>query len=142
MNRTAIIQHLRRFSLFAVAALCLGTAVRAGDSLLNNSPGAKPATEEEPAKKSKLKSQVAGTRNNHVVKIYPDMIRRDMHVVAKETGVAEMDFYVFDLNGNLVLRKKMKERDHQRISGLARGTYLYRVFIGDRETAAGEFEIR
>lgn len=138
MKLTAITRHLGRFSLFAVALLGLNLAGYAGDSLVNKSASVK----EEPAKENKAKSRLAGTRNNSVVKIYPDMIRRDMHVVTKDNGDTEVDFYVFDVNGNLVFRKKMKEREHQRISGLARGTYLYRVFTGDRETAAGEFEIR
>jgi hypothetical protein len=36
----------------------------------------------------------------------------------------------------------MKDKDHYKISGLARGTYVYRVFSGDEETAAGDFQIR
>ncbi len=96
--------------------------------------------EEEPAKKAKARS--FSSHNNSSVKIYPDIVKREMHVVAKNNEGKEVDFFVFDLNGTLVQNYKMNAKDHYRISGLARGTYVYRVFCGDEETAAGKFEIR
>ncbi|MBK9571091.1 MAG: T9SS type A sorting domain-containing protein [Chitinophagaceae bacterium] len=65
-----------------------------------------------------------------------------MHIIAKENEGQEINFFVFDVEGTLVQNFKMKSKDHNRITGLARGTYLYRVFNGDEETAAGNFEIR
>jgi len=106
-------------------------------TLLKSGPG-----EEEPAKKSKSRSKSLASRNNSSVKIYPDVVKRDMHVVAKENDGKEIDFFVFDLQGTLVQNYKMKAKDHYRISGLARGLYVYRVFRGDTETASGKFEIR
>lgn len=97
--------------------------------------------EEEPAKGAKAKN-VATSRNNNSVKIYPDIIKRKMHVVAKDNDGKEIDFFVFDLQGTLVQNFKMKEKDHMKIAGLARGKYVYRVFSGDEETASGQFEIR
>jgi hypothetical protein len=70
------------------------------------------------------------------------VLKREMHVVAKENDGKEIDFYVFDVNGTLVHQNKMKAKDHNKISGLARGTYVFRVFSNDEETAAGNFEIR
>lgn len=99
--------------------------------------------EEEPAKKNKTKSaKEFSSRNNSSIKIYPDPVKRDMHIVAKGNEGKEIDFFVFDLQGTLVQNYKMKSKDHNRITGLARGTYVYRVFCGDEETAAGKFEIR
>lgn len=97
--------------------------------------------EEDPAKK-KTKAKAFASHNNSSVKIYPDALKREMHVVAKNNGGKLIDFFVFDLQGGLVQNYKMNAKDHYRISGLARGTYVYRVFNGDEETAAGKFEIR
>ncbi len=97
--------------------------------------------EEDPVKK-KAKSKAFSSLNNSVVKIYPDALKREMHVVAKNNGGNIIDFFVFDLEGTLVQNYKMNAKDHYRISGLERGTYVYRVFNGDEETAAGQFEIR
>jgi hypothetical protein len=70
------------------------------------------------------------------------VLKREMHVVAKENDGKEIDFFVFDLEGTLLHQNKMKAKDHNKISGLQRGTYAFRVFSGDQETAAGNFEIR
>ncbi len=104
-------------------------------SLTNAAP-----TEEEPVKKKT--SRNFASLNNNSVKIYPDALKREMHVVAKDNDGKLVDFFVFDLQGTLIQNYKMKAKDHYRIGGLARGTYVYRVFCGDEETAAGRFEIR
>jgi hypothetical protein len=99
-------------------------------------------SEDEPAKKAAAKKLQTVSRNNPAVKIYPDIIKRDMHVIAKGNEGKQIDFFVFDLEGTLVQNYKMKANDHYRIAGLARGTYVYRVFAGDEETASGRFDIR
>lgn len=98
----------------------------------------KKAGEEKPAKKTKMSS----SRKNSFVKIYPDALKRVMHVVAKENKEKEIDFFLFDLEGTLVTSYKMKAKDHLKIGGLAHGAYIYRVFSGDEETASGKFEIK
>lgn len=92
------------------------------------------------AKAKKAKS--FNSLNNQSVRIYPDAFNKDMHVVAKENENKEIDFFVFDTQGTLLYNYKMMNKDHFKISGLARGTYVYRVFNGDIETAAGKFDIR
>lgn len=97
--------------------------------------------EEKPEAKNKTSRNFAKL-NNDAVKIYPDAIKRSMHVVAKENEGKKTDFYVFDLEGTLLKHFKMQPRDHQQIKGLKRGTYIYRVFTGDEETASGKINIR
>ncbi|MGB3007898.1 MAG: T9SS type A sorting domain-containing protein [Chitinophagaceae bacterium] len=93
---------------------------------------------EEPAKKSGTFS----ARNNNAVRIHPDIIKREMHVIAKENDGKEINFFVFDLQGTLMQHFKMKYKDHYRLQGLEKGVYIYRVFCGDEETVSGKFEIR
>lgn len=97
------------------------------------------AGEKNPAKKSR---STISSRNNNAVKIYPDALRRSMHVVAKENDGKEIDFFVFDLEGTLMKHYRMQNGDKEKIDGLEKGKYVYSVFAGDEETAAGEFEIR
>jgi hypothetical protein len=99
--------------------------------------------EDEPVT-AKTKTKTTSTsRSNSIVKIYPDIIKRAMHVIVKEDNEgAPVDFFIFDLHGTLVQNSRMKQRDHLKITGLARGKYIYRVFAGDTETASGEFQIR
>jgi len=50
----------------------------------------------------------------NVVKVYPDVVRKAMHVVARQGIQKEIDFLVFDINGNMVLNYKMKAGDRKR----------------------------
>jgi hypothetical protein len=98
--------------------------------------------EKKPSKKIRNRNGSYSSRNNHSVRIYPDAIKREMHVVAKENDGKEVEFFVFDLQGTLVQNYKLNPKDHIRLSNMKRGKYRYHVFCGDLETAAGEFEIR
>jgi len=88
------------------------------------------------------KSRSRISRNNHAVRIYPDPVRRAMHVVAKENKGKEIDFFVFDLQGTLIEHLKLDAGEHEKLTELERGKYIYRVFAGDEETASGDFEMR
>ncbi len=92
-------------------------------------------------KKPSIKTNYS-SRNNNAVKIYPDVIKKTMHVVAKENDGKEIDFFVFDLQGTLMKHYRMDEGDHEKITGLKRGKYIYHVFCGDEETATGKLDIR
>lgn len=94
---------------------------------------------EDPAKKETKKF---ASLNNSAVKIHPAAVKREMHVVAKENEGAEVDFYVFDLQGTLIQHYKMQPKSHYKLSGLKKGQYVYSVFQGDEETVSGKFEIR
>jgi len=105
------------------------------------------ATEKEPATKTvkeerKTVKKIPSSRNNNAVKIYPDIIKKAMHVVAKENDGKQIDFFVFDPEGTLMKHYRMNDGEHKMIDGLERGKYVYNVFCGDEETAAGKFEIR
>ncbi len=110
--------------------------------LIVQTASAGPGDGDKPAKKSKMKNKAFSSLNNAAVKIYPDAIRREMHVIAKENGSSPVDLFVFDVEGTLVQNHKMQSGDHVKISGLNRGMYIYRVFNGDTEAASGKFEIR
>ena len=144
MKRNSIFSQTKAMIAIGVSAgLLLATPYVAGAMnpkalVRTNNPG----EEEEPAKKSKTTRTASTSRNNSVIKIYPDVVKRSMHVIAKDAESKELDFYVFDMQGTLIQHFKMKQRDHLKIGGLARGKYVYRVFKGDEETATGNFEIK
>ncbi len=76
------------------------------------------------------------------VKIYPDPVKKTLHVVARHNKGKEIDFFVFDLEGTLILNYKMKSKEHKKIKGLNKGSYVYDVFCGDIQTDSGNFEIK
>ena len=137
----------QRLKIFLTLGLATGllltqSVFAAGKSVKKNPAGISNPGEDKPAKKSKAKTKAFTSLNNSSVKIYPDVIKREMHIVAKENDGKEIDFFVFDVEGTLIHHYKMKPKEHDKISGLSRGTYMFHVFSGDEETAAGNFDIR
>lgn len=63
-----------------------------------------------------------------------------MHV--KNVEETELDFYIFDPQGTLMVHYRMNERDHKRINGLDKGTYTYQVFMKDEMTESGKIIIK
>jgi hypothetical protein len=96
----------------------------------------------EKAAKKGSKAKMNSSRNNSSVKIYPDPLKRIMHIAAKQNKGKDIEFFVFDLSGTLIKHFRMSSGEHEKIANLERGKYLYNVFCGDEETAAGEFDIR
>lgn len=114
-------------------------------SLLTVKPsfaGEEPIEKDKEKKEATTKATKPSDRNNAAVKIYPDAVKRVMHVVAKPNDGKEIDFFVFDLEGTLMQHYKMADGDREKIAGLKRGKYVYHVFCGDEETAMGEFHVR
>lgn len=80
------------------------------------------------------------SRKDRTVKVYPDLVKRVMHVKNIETN--PLDFFVFDLEGTLIRYFKMEEGDHKKIAGLEKGFYVYQVFVGDEMNEAGKLIIK
>ncbi|HRO69237.1 MAG TPA: T9SS type A sorting domain-containing protein [Chitinophagaceae bacterium] len=128
-----------KFTLSLTAGICLSVLTSSTRTTSERIPH---ATTGKTRPVERRHQGYSSPRNNNAVKIYPDIVKRTMHVVAKENDGIEIDFFVFDLQGVLLKHYRMEEGDHHRITGLKRGKYIYHVFSGDEETATGKFEIR
>jgi hypothetical protein len=126
-------------TLISLTALCCLSVITPyySQAAASSKKSETPVDDKNPAAKAK-----ATSRNNHAVRIYPDLVSRTMHVVAKDNDEKEIQFFVFDLDSTLVQHFKMKDGDHKKIRGLQRGKYVYHVFEGDEEVASGNFSIR
>ena len=61
-----------------------------------------------------------------------------MHVVARPGNKTEIEFLVFDINGNMVLNYKMKAGEKKTIADLKKGSYMYHVFADDEYLMTGK----
>ena len=86
------------------------------------------------------KNKTRLTKKEREVKIYPDIIKKTMHV--KNVESSEVDFFVFGVDGTLMVHYKMNEKDHKRINGLEKGTYTYQVFKNDEMSESGKLIIK
>jgi hypothetical protein len=126
---------------YTVACLCLAAVL-----LMQPYSSSAKSTTEDPKDKKEVKeakkvAKVSSSRNNSSVRIYPDILKRVMHVVARDNE-ENIDFFVFDLEGTLIEHYKMKPGEHQKLTEIKRGKYVFSVFSGDEETATGNFDIR
>jgi hypothetical protein len=80
------------------------------------------------------------SKKEREVKIYPDLLKKVMHVKNVET--AKVDFFVFDDEGTIMVHYKMNEKDHKKINGLEKGTYTYQVFKNDEMSESGKIIIK
>src|SRR3954466_16089548 len=69
-------------------------------------------------RKATKKAVAYVSRNNHAVRIYPDPVKRVMHVIAKEKEGKPIDFFVFDLEGTLIQHYRMGSGAHEKLANL------------------------
>jgi hypothetical protein len=129
-----------KFTRSIVVCIALGMLMQSSVSFAAGAKNDEPKEKKDEKKEVVKKAKVSSSRNNSSVKIYPDILKRVMHVVARDHD--DIDFFVFDLEGTIVKHYKMKSGDHQKITDLERGKYVFSVFSGDEETATGNFDIR
>src|SRR5258708_33927321 len=55
---------------------------------------------------------------NSVVKIIPDAFKKAMHVVSRSTNEKDVNFFVFNNDGAMVLSYKLKKGERKTIAGL------------------------
>lgn len=125
MKTNSTLSYLKKLSLYSSVGLVLGMTQSCAVTGSVN-PG--------DLKKTKA------SRKEREVRIYPDMIKRTMHV--KSIQNAEVDFFVFDAEGTLLVHYKMNEKDHKKINNLDKGTYTYQVFKDDEMSESGKIIIK
>ena len=126
----------RTLILLLIVSICITQTKLSATAKRQKAVAALLEDDKNPAKREKtLKAQ-------SVVKIYPDAIRKAMHIVARQNTKKEIDFLVFDINGNMVLNYKMKAGDKKTINELKKGSYMYHVFCEDEYIATGKIEFR
>jgi len=92
--------------------------------------------DKKPAKKEK------SFKNENVVKVFPDAMKKTMHVVARPGNKNDVEFLVFDVNGNMVLDYKMKAGERKTIPDMQKGSYMYYVFAEDEYLMTGKIVFR
>jgi len=125
----------------------IATRVLSGAVLVNvltsSSVAKTPATGKtgDPADRNKIYKKRTGKKNRSV-KIYPGLVKKTMHVVAREINDSPVDFYVFGIDGTLMVNYRLHPGEHVKLNELERGSYIYQVFDGDEMSETGKLEIK
>lgn len=107
-----------------------------GLALLLSSTQSCSVTENTNAEVKKVKA----LKKEKEVRIYPDLLNKSMHV--KNLVDENIDFFVFDSEGTIMVHYKMNEKDHKKINGLEKGAYTYQVFKNDEMSESGTMIIK
>jgi hypothetical protein len=91
-------------------------------------------------KGSNNRNHLAKERKN-LIKIVHNPEKRSVRVVVKDIADQTIDFYVFDLEGTMVVNYKLRSREKKIITTLEKGAYTYNAFSGDEETDFGKLII-
>jgi len=105
-------------------------------SMLSKRSAASILTDDE----KKPKKEKAATSS--AVKVFPDAFKKAMHVVSKSNNEKELNFFVFNNDGNMVVSYKLKKGDRKLIAGLPKGDYTYQVFCEDIQAGSGKMQFR
>jgi hypothetical protein len=125
-----------RFLLSAILIISFSTKTFAVNDDREISHGRKTFEEDKPVKKEKA------LKNTIAVKVFPDAIKKTMHVVAKGSNEKEISFFVFDVEGKMIVDYTMKAGDRRTIRPLRKGNYMYHVFCGDEYIGSGKMQFR
>lgn len=90
----------------------------------------------------KHNSKSRDNKKNNVVRVMQDPSKRSIHITVKDIADKTVDFFVFDLEGTLVINYKLRSKEKKTIKNLKKGEYVYNAFFGDEEADAGNIEIR
>lgn len=124
MKTNFTLSFLKNLSLFSSLAIVLGMTQSCSVT--------------ESAYTGEVKKKTSGKSRD--VRIYPDMLKKTMHI--KNLENSEVDFFVFDNEGTIMVHYKMNEYEHKKIDGLDRGTYVYQVFKKDEMSESGKIIIK
>ncbi len=77
----------------------------------------------------------------NLIKIVHNPEKNSVRVVVKDIAGQTIDFYVFDLEGTMVINYKLRSKEKKIITTLEKGAYTYNAFSGDEETDFGKIII-
>jgi len=77
----------------------------------------------------------------NLIKIVHNPEKNSVRIVVKDIPGETIDFYVFDLEGTMVINYKLRSKEKKIITTLEKGAYTYNAFSGDEETDFGKIII-
>ena len=86
------------------------------------------------------KSHTKNEKKN-LIKIVHNPEKKSVRIVVKDIAGQTIDFYVFDLEGTMVINYKLRSKEKRIITTLEKGAYTYNAFSGDEETDFGKLII-
>jgi hypothetical protein len=71
------------------------------------------------------------------IQVYPTPYNAGS-ITISSANTATLDFYLFDLEGNLIYQTTIRKNEKKTADGLTKGTYLYNAFQNDENIKGGK----
>jgi hypothetical protein len=84
----------------------------------------------------------AGTKRVKSITVNVATEQSNVSVSVKSSRSCELQFYVFDMGGQLVKQYSIKAPSSSMINSLSKGTYMYDVFHDDKKIKSGKIELK
>jgi hypothetical protein len=72
-----------------------------------------------------------------VIKVYPTPNNQGS-ITIQSNNKESLNFYLFDLEGNLIYQTIIERKARQTVDGLTKGTYIYNAFQKDENLEGGK----
>jgi hypothetical protein len=82
------------------------------------------------------------TNKNHKVALYPDAMQKVLFFTVKGESGKVYQLYLFDLDGNLVTQREIRNKQTTFISDFDKGLYMFDVFCDDERIGNGQIAVR
>lgn len=82
------------------------------------------------------------TSKVHKVSLYPDALQKVLFFSVKGEDGKVYQIYLFDLDGNLVTQREIRNKQTTYISNFISGIYLFDVFCDDQKIGRGQIDVR
>lgn len=77
----------------------------------------------------------------NLLKVVHNPETQTVRVAVKDLAGKTVDFYVFGIDGTMIINYKLKSREKKVITNLEKGAYTYNAFAGDEEIDFGKIVI-
>jgi hypothetical protein len=77
----------------------------------------------------------------NLLKVVHNPETQTVRVAVKDLAGKTVDFYVFGIDGTMIINYKLKSREKKLITNLEKGSYTYNAFAGDEEIDFGKIVI-
>jgi hypothetical protein len=81
------------------------------------------------------------TNKKEVIKVYPTPNNQGS-ITIQSANKESLNFYLFDLEGNLIYQTTIQQKETQTIDGLTKGTYIYNAFQKDENLEGGKITLK
>jgi hypothetical protein len=93
---------------------------------------------------SRFYIQVTKVQNSkkHKIHFYSNPLEGKLYLAANGLGGKSCQLYVFDMDGNLVSRTLVREKETCAVNRMVQGKYFFEVFISDEQIETGQLTVK